>query len=405
MMRSLTTRLARKLFSGSKKPSRKLTFRPQIESLEQREVLSTSSPAPHAVLPTPVGGPAVEEVFYIQKSNGGLYFGEYDASEPSLGGVQLNGGQGPQRVQALSAGIGTNGNADVFAEAGDGSLWEYTAGISGWKQLTAAHQVESFAAVEGGRVFAIFSNGTLQLYTPTTGWSKVPTPGTVKALDAVTNTRGLDTVYVLNGDDSFGEVSYLPPLSVTSATTAKAASTIITPPPVSTLRPVYTQLLPTHYTLGGGYRRIAVPAVVSFSAGTNASGNADVYATLPVGVFDDPNLYQNLSNTPTGWTLFAADGAFTAYSAVNQGEVWIQGPRQVLSYGGLAPGVALYGPNGQRVFVGGYEVALAGQFTALSGLGAGGALQYSLFAVETDGDLLAFSSFGGSADLGSPVVA
>jgi hypothetical protein len=41
MMRSLTTGLARKWFSGSKKPSRTPTFRPRIESLEDRRVPAT----------------------------------------------------------------------------------------------------------------------------------------------------------------------------------------------------------------------------------------------------------------------------------------------------------------------------------------------------------------------------
>jgi hypothetical protein len=404
-------RFARKLFSGNNAPGRRLRFRPQIESLERREVLSASSPAPHAVLPNAVGGPSVEQVFFLNKSDGGLYCGDYQGG--TFSSVRLNNGQGPQQVQALSAGLAANGSADVFAKGGDGSLWEYTIGTPGWKELLGPGQVQSFAAVNGGRVFAIFSDSTLHLYTNGGGWSAVPTPTTVKALDAVTDKFGHDTVYVLNGDDSFGEVTYLPTLPLPGPMTAKAtpAFIIITPPPVSALQPHYTQLAGAgRISWYGGYVW-TFSLVDNFSAGTNASGYADVYATWWTG-----GLYQNLSNTPTGWAEVAAPGTFTAYSAIDQGQVWINGPTRGPSNVGSLPGVTLYGPNGSPVLYSGYvfsnssEVGMTGQFTTLSGLGAGGNYDYSVLAVAANGDLWGFtyeagSSFAEVGDLGVQVIA
>jgi hypothetical protein len=101
------------------------------------------------------------------------------------------GGRGPQAVQTLSAGHGVHGYADVVAKAGDGSLWEEeTGGIYNWQELLGPRQVLSYATVDGGRVFAIFSDHTLHQFTPGSGWSLMPTPGTVQSLDAVTNKFG-----------------------------------------------------------------------------------------------------------------------------------------------------------------------------------------------------------------------
>jgi hypothetical protein len=247
-----------------------------------------------------------------------------------------------------------------------------------------------------------------------TGWSAVPTSGKVTAIDAVTDKFGHDTVYVLNGDDTFGEFTYLPTLRLPGATAAKAKLASITAGGVgvSLLQPYYTQLLPAghlRYIVGGGTTTFS--EVTNFSAGTSASGTADVYATSWLGLLE-----QNLSNTPTGWVGFAASGTFTAYSAIDQGQVWIQGPARGPSNVGSVPGVTLYGPNGKPVLYTGYvfsnssEVGMTGQFTPLSGLGAGGNYDYSVFAVAANGDLWGFtyqagSSFAEVGDLGVQVIA
>jgi hypothetical protein len=363
----------------------------QVESLERREVLSVSSLLPHAVT-GPASDPTIERVFYIDKSDRGVHFANADDQGDLVPSAELNPvGQGPQNVVAISAGHGANGDNDVFAEGGDGSLWEYTIGVKGWKEVLGSHQVKSFAAVDGGRAFAIFSDGTLHQYTNAAGWSQLPTSGTVTEIDAVTDKFGHDTVYVLNGNDTFGEFTYLPALRLPGSTAAMAkTATIITSggEAVSLLQPYYTQLLPAgHFFFGG--RTTTFSEVTNFSAGSNASGYADVYATSWLG-----GLEQNLSNTPTGWVSFAARGTFTAYSAIDQGQVWIQGPNQVVPYSGApaGPGVVLYAPNGSTAQIpGGYGVAFAGQNISISGVGAGGEYSWGLFTVDQNGNLSGFS--------------
>jgi hypothetical protein len=388
MVRFATARFARKLFSCSNRASRKPAFRPQIESLERREVLTVSSPLPHAVT-SPATDPTIERVFYINKSDHGLDVANADNHQNLVPIATLNaGGQGPQNVQALSAGHGANGDNDVFAEGGDGSLWEFTIGVKGWKELLGANQVKSFAAVDGGRAFAIFSDGTLHLYQNAAGWSQVPTSGTVTAIDAVTDKFGHDTVYVINGDDTFGEFTYLPTLSLPGPTAAKATPALITGGgrAVSLYQPHYTQLLPAGHITFGGWSTTTFSQVYKIRAGTNASGYADVYATSWLG-----SLWQNLSNTPTGWVTFAAAGTFTDYSAIDQGQVWIQGPKQAQSWPGgpVVAGVVLYAANGSA------EVGFAGQYTALSGVGAGGDYTRGVFLVDQSGELSGFSQLSG----------
>ena len=296
----------------------------QVESLERREVLSVSSPSIHAVGDGPASNPTQERVFYINKSDHALFTATGDTTGTLTPWVLTGWSHAPATVQTLSAGHGANGDDDVVIEAADGSLWEDTltgntniGQMLNWKELLGPGQVQSFAAVDGGRVFAIFSDSSLHLFNGST-WSTVPTPGKVTAIDAVTDTFGHDTVYVLNGDDSFGEVTYLPP-QVLAGPTSKAAAKA-TPAltalgsggGVSLLVPHYTQLAPAGHIVING-RAVATPVVTHFSAGT-AQGVADVYATWYTG-----SLERNVSNTAAGWSQYAAAGTFTSYSARQRG--------------------------------------------------------------------------------------
>jgi hypothetical protein len=360
----------------------------EVESLERREVLSVSSLLPHAVT-GPASDPTIERVFYIDKFDRGVHFANADDQGDLVPSAELNPvGHGPQNVVAISAGHGVNSDNDVFAEGGDGSLWVFTINGTGWKQVLGSHQVKSFAAVNGGRAFAIFSDGTLHQYQNAAGWSQLPASGTVQSIDAITDKFGHDTVYVLNGDDTFGEFTYLPSLPLPGSMTAAARPATITAGGggVSLLQPHYTQLAPAHrlYEIGRGF--VTFSQVTGFSAGTNASGTADVYATWWTG-----SLMQNLSNTPTGWVTFAATGTFTDYSATDQGQVWLHGPQLVQSYPGgpEVAGVVLCAPNGSG------EVGFAGQYTALSGVGAGGHYTQGVFLVDQTGELSGFSELSG----------
>jgi hypothetical protein len=349
---------------------------PQIESLERREVLSASSPSIHAVIG---GTTSMPNLYYIDKSDHGLYGAAAIDSAGDLTTNLLNGGgKGPQAVQALSAGHGAYGAADVVAEAGDGSLWEDN--IS-WKELLGPGQVKSFAAVDGGRVFAIFSDSTLHLYNGS-GWSLVPTPGTVQALDAITDKFGHDTVYVLNGDNTFGEVTYLPTLPLPGARSAAVAraTTVNTGPGGaavgSQMQPHYTQLAAAGHIVFHGQVVGSFAEVVKFSAGTDANGYADVFATWWTG-----GLYENVGNTAAGWSLFAAAGSFTDYNAIDRGQVWINNGSSLTLY--TAPGtVAEVNLAGNLT-----PVTISGTWTAFSGVGASSNFACTMFAVGPSGEL------------------
>jgi hypothetical protein len=388
MMRSLTARFARQLFAHSKKPSRTPTFQPQIESLERREVLSVSSPLPHADSAI-AWDPARERIFYINRSDHALYVATADTKGYLTPWVLSGWSHAPASVQTLSAGHGgSNGNDDVVVEAGDGSLWEDTFLLRGttisqmlnWKELLGPGQVQSFAAVDGGRVFAIFSDGTLHRFDGVS-WSVVPTRGTVKALDAVTDKFGHDTVYVLNSDNTFGEVTYLPAVFLTGPTSmAVARTTSLIPGPGSGIRvslsqPHYTQLAPAHFIAFGRWIS-TFPEVINFSAGTDANGYADVFATWWTG-----DLFKNVGNTANGWSLFAVARTFQEYSAIDRGHVWITSGTGVLTLY-TAPGKTaidpLFGP-----------VTLHGPLSSISGVGAGGNYAWGVFYVDpSDGELL-----------------
>jgi hypothetical protein len=389
---------ARKLFSRigvERSPSRRPFAKPQLEFLEAREVPSVSSALPHGDVATPFSGGAERIFFIVNKGETteatptpGLYFNNIDSdgfSDPVLLNGKVQGG--PQVVTSISAGLGSNGDDDVFAEGGDGSLWKYTIGLSGWKEILGSGQVVSFAAVNGGEVFAINANHALELYNGTS-WSTVPTPtSTVKALDAVTDKFGHNTVYVLNGNDSFGEVTYLPARNLTSQSATAATKEDLAVGPgtpgesggvgvVSTLEPIYTQLEGAHIIRFNGTVEV-FPEVTNFSAGIDANGNADVYATFWTG-----SLYQNIGNTPSGWAMFAPAGTYQGYSAVDQGQVWILNKAGAVTLHTEQNTPATYSFNGQN-----YEVTMSGPFTSLSGVVASGPYAWSVFTVNKSGAL------------------
>ena len=182
----------------STKPTstRKATFKPGFEALEKREVMSTASPAIHAVADN-FGSSAV---FYINELNHALY--EHDATH---GTRRL---AAPNAIVAFSAGLDTDGHADLFATRKNGSFWEYSDLRHGWHELLGAHSVKSFAAVQGDRCYVEFQNGTLHEFNgalPSHRWTTVPGSGKISALDAVTDSSGNDAVYVLNTNKTFGE--------------------------------------------------------------------------------------------------------------------------------------------------------------------------------------------------------
>jgi hypothetical protein len=253
-------------------PVRKQSFKPRFEALEQREVMSASSPGIHAV----AENFGTSAVFYINEQNHAFY--EHDA----LHGTRML--SGPNTVQAFSAGLDTNGRADVFVKAGDGSFWEFSDFRGGWHELLGPGVVQSFAAVKGDRVYVQFQDNSVREFNGANflfQWSWVSAVGTVQSLDAVTDTHGFDAVYVLKTNDTFGELYH----------------------------GVYKQLAGAFHLF-----KLTLPSVNQFSAGTDLNGNADVYARFFLG-----NLEKNVGGV---WTSVAAAGTFKEFSATDSGQVW-----------------------------------------------------------------------------------
>jgi hypothetical protein len=269
-----------KLFAARKNCVRRSTARkplqPVVECLDSRDVPSTSSAAPHAVA-TP-NHPNQDDVFYIDQVTGALKDGPFVMEHWA-------------DVTSLSAGHDAVGDVDVFVTIGGNSFWKWDQGR--WTELPG-NLVKSFAAVDGGRAYAIFSDGSLNEYNGF-GWIRMTGSHTVAALDAVTSKSGRDSVFVLATDTSFWEYD---------ATSSNARS-----------------FVSERLHLGG-----AINHVIDFSAGTDALGNADVYATIQVrlGITE---LFENHHANSGGWHFVTMGYNYHGYSATDNGAVWMIAPK------------------------------------------------------------------------------
>jgi hypothetical protein len=282
----------RKLVAGPKASSPKPTssFRPQFEALESREVQSTATGGMHTVAPPP--GHLTQQIeFHI------------DARSHLLveNGTAINGAPNtPSGVRLLSAGHGARGGADVFVTASDGAMWKFDQGT--WTKILkpTADKVLSFAAVDGGRAIAALQNVatggiTLDEYNGS-GWVKIPAIGTPSQVDAVTDTSGRDVAFVLNADGSMYDYGQFNPGSA---------------------------FLSDKLFNGG---RPLISRITQFSAGLDAQGDAQVYATINSPVLHTSNLFKNKEgSSPSGWLQVGQGQFYTDFSATNNGAVWIAG--------------------------------------------------------------------------------
>jgi hypothetical protein len=242
------------------------SYRPSFDSLEERQVLSTSSPTIHAV----TDNFGHSEVFFINKQT--RAFEEHDA-----GGNHIL--SGANTVQSFSAGVDRTGHADAFVIAGDNSMWEWNS--SGWHKLFEPERMTQFAAVKGDRVYAVGADKALYEYSPPFtifgihlgGWQRLDGPGAVQSIDAVTDSSGRDAVFAIRGDNTFRE------------------------------------------RFNGSWTFLSGANTIQrgFSAGTDLSGNADVFG------LDGTN--QLFRHTTGGWTALGARNTVRTISATNAGQV------------------------------------------------------------------------------------
>jgi hypothetical protein len=241
-----------------------------LESLEDRQVLSTSSPAIHAVM----DNFGHSEVFFINKQNHAFY--EHDS-----GGTHFL--SGATTVKSFSAGVDRTGHADAFVLAGDNSVWEWNS--SGWHKLYEPERMTELAAVKGDRVYAVGADRALYEYSPPFiiylpfghpirlgGWQRLDGPGAVQSIDAVTDAAGRDAVFAIRGDGTFQERFN-----------------------------GQWQYLSGAYSIQRG-----------FSAGTDLNGNADVFG------LDAGQLWRH---TTSGWAKLGAPNTVRTISATNAGQV------------------------------------------------------------------------------------
>jgi hypothetical protein len=263
--------LLRKLMGKSPRVRPSVARRPRstqlsFDALEERQVLSTSSTAIHAV----TDNFGHSEVFFINKVNKAFY--EHDAS----GTHMLSGAN---TVKSFSAGIDGSGHADAFIIAGDNSMWEWNS--TGWHKLNEPERMTEFAAVKGDRAYAIGVDRALYEFTPPItilgfhfgGWKRLDGPGAVQSIDAVTDSLGRDAVFAIRGDGSFQE------------------------------------------RFSGAWQFLSGPFTIQrgFSAGTDLNGNADVFG------LDGTN--QLFRRTTGVWTKLGAPNTVKTISATNAGQV------------------------------------------------------------------------------------
>jgi hypothetical protein len=247
--------------------ARPRSFRPSFDNLEERQVLSTSSPTIHAV--TDSFGHS--EVFFINKQNHAFY--EKDAS----GTHMLSGAN---TVQSFSAGLDRTGHADVFVNDGLNHIFEWNS-TSGWQRLNEPERMTEFAAVKGDRAYAVGADRALYEYSPPFtlfghhfgGWQRLDGPGSVQSIDAVTDKAGRDAVFAIRGDNTFQE------------------------------------------RFNGSWQFLSGANTIKrgFSAGTDLNGNADVFG------IDGVN--QLFRHTTSGWTKLGLPNTVRTISATDAGQV------------------------------------------------------------------------------------
>jgi hypothetical protein len=263
------------------------TIRLGVESLDERIVLSSSSTGVHAV---------------IDSTGGSVAYFRDKASNRLLEKTDINLTQAlapTGAVTTFSAGLDRFGRAQVFAMY-NGRLEFRTDSGGTWQDTLAPRSFRDFAAVKGGRLYAVGTDDSLWKYESaysyrvTIGgpfgshqiivkvpgkWSELLGPNSMNDLDAVTEANGIDVVF---GRDAHFTLSEFIP-----GTTS--------------------HLLP-----------IANFSVNAYSAGLDTNGYADVFAVAQTG---DDSAELRVWH-PNSWTTIAGVGQFTQVTATGNGQAF-----------------------------------------------------------------------------------
>lgn len=274
-----------------------------VETLEDRMLPSTSSPVLHAVMSS-----SGSTAFFRGSADNAFY------EKTSAGPVQQL--SGANSIKDFSAGLERDGLADVFARDSYGSMvdWSWISTSDhvyfSEQHLNEPKPMYEFAAVSGGRCYAVATDHSLWEYTiPYTvtghiyisghlttvnttvgGWQQLWGANAVWALDAVTQKSGVDAVFVTGGDGRLEE---------------------------------FTQS--TWSTLYAGHNPDDDQALYQFSAGLESNGNADVFMLTWGGDLDQwvtggwRTVAQDYPPVDSGWLT----SSYNSISATSNGQVFV----------------------------------------------------------------------------------
>jgi hypothetical protein len=278
------------LFAGHRPAARRRkppSVRLGVESLDERIVLSSSSTGVHAVIDNTGGSVA----YFRDKASDRLF---EKTDQNLLQGLAPGGA-----VTTFSAGLDRFGRAQVFAMF-NGKLEFLTDSGGTWQDTLAPRSFRDFAAVKGGRLYAVGTDDSLWKYqsaysyrvtiggplgphqiivkVPGT-WSELLGANSMNDLDAVTEANGVDVV--VGRDVNFHLSEFIP------GTT--------------------THLLP-----------LATFFVNTYSVGLDTLGYANVFA---VAQTDDDTADLRVWH-PGGWTTVWGVYPFSAVTATSNGEAF-----------------------------------------------------------------------------------
>lgn len=225
---------------------------------------------------TPLGA-GIASIKAVTESNGTVvvYAVMLDNSlfryDPNSGWSQL-GGAGT--IAAISAGTDANGNADVYVMTSNTAFYQYSVG-GGWQMIGNPGSIASFAAADQGRVYAVTADQSLFGFSNQWGWYRLTSAGFARSI-------------AVSIDASDNVVEWV----------------------ITTGGALYRHIDATGWTL------IQAANVQAISAGTDATGHADVFA-----VMNDGSL--NESTSTSNWLNLSGAGTVSAVSAADNDVAYV----------------------------------------------------------------------------------